>query len=42
MTPNCADNVALFSLLLLVTDFLESVLMGWTFKAHFYALSPII
>ena len=39
---NCADSVALFSSPPLVTDFLESVLMRWPFKAHFYAVFPII
>lgn len=41
-TPNCADSVAVFSLLLSVTDFLDSMLMRWPFKAHFYAVCPII
>lgn len=42
MTPNCADNVASFSPLLLLSDFLNSVLIRWPFKARFYAAAPII
>lgn len=42
MTHNCADKVALFSLLLLATNVSDIVLMRWPVKAHFYAVSLII
>lgn len=42
MNLDSADDVALVSLLLLATNVLDSVLMRWPFKAHFYAVSLII